>query len=70
MGPEGLLSPISDDVITGHPRQTPQSKANLLEVQKAVRARARLVVTKSSDGPTTVQMVPRLQGRRVDYGKN
>lgn len=64
------VSAVTDEAVRRDPRFTPRSKEWLFEAQRAVRARARLLVTTDKTGERTVTMVSQPEGRKPYYGKN
>jgi hypothetical protein len=75
MDDEGLFHPRSDESLPawrnrlGH-RLSPTGIEQLLEAQRAVRARARLLVSVDEAGERTVKMVSQPEGRKPYFGKN
>lgn len=70
MDANGLFSALSDEAVRTNRRFTPHSIDWLFEAQRAVRSRARLLVTSDEQGRRTVTMVPQLEGRKVYHGDN
>jgi hypothetical protein len=70
MGTDGMVSARSDEAVKADPRFAPHHLEMLLEAQRAIRARARLLVTRDETGQHSMTMVAQPEGRKVHRGSN